>query len=140
MIDQLERVAKRFGAADRETRLQALLSYARRLPELPPADETARAAGEGQVHECQTPVYLRLAHDEGTVALYAHAPAESPTVRGFLALLQEAVSGATLDQVAAIPEDLLDRLGLASLLGMTRTQGLNAILSRVRITAREALG
>ncbi len=140
MNQELDKIIRRFGGADRETKLQALLSYSRRLRDLPPEQETARQAGEGQVHECQTPVFLRLVAEGGTTTMYAHAPPESPTVRGFLSLLQQAVDGSPIDRVAQMPEDLLDRLGLAPILGMTRTQGLNAILARVRSSARELAG
>jgi sulfur transfer protein SufE len=34
--------------------------------------------------------------------------------------------------VAKLPDDLLDQLALSETLGMTRTQGLGAILSRVK--------
>lgn len=137
MNQELDRIIRRFGGADRETKLQTLLSYSRRLSQLPADQERARQAGEGQVHECQTPVYLRLVTEGGTTTLHAHAPPESPTVRGFLSLLKHAVDGSPIESVAQMPEDLLDRLGLAPILGMTRSQGLNAILGRVRSSARE---
>jgi sulfur transfer protein SufE len=34
--------------------------------------------------------------------------------------------------VARVPDDLLDQLGLSETLGMTRTQGLTAILQRIK--------
>ncbi len=83
--------------------------------------------------ECQTPVFLWIEVDaEGKIVIQADVPRESPTVRGFVSLLQNRLSQATPDDVAAIPNDLLDLLGLTETLGMMRTQGLTAILQRVK--------
>jgi cysteine desulfuration protein SufE len=134
---RLDTIAARLAAADRETRLQTLLEYSRKLPDLPDRLRAARAQGEGQVHECQTPVFLYVDVEAGRVALHADVPRESPTVRGFLALLIRSLAGATPADVAAVPDDLLERTGLAGDLGLTRTQGLTAILRRVK---REVAG
>ena len=40
--------------------------------------------------------------------------------------------------VADVPDDLLDKLGLTEALGMNRTQGLTAILHRVKRGVRTA--
>ncbi len=136
-MPSLETIAARLARADRETRLQTLLEYSRKLPELPERLRAARARGAGQVHECQTPVFLYVELESGRVAIHADVPRESPTVRGFLALLIRSLSGAGPADVAAVPDDLLERTGLAGDLGLTRTQGLTAILRRVK---REAAG
>jgi len=136
-MPSLETIAARLAAADRETRLQTLLAYSRKLPDLPDRLRPARAQGEGQVHECQTPVFLYVEVEAGRVALHADVPREAPTVRGFLALLVLGLAGAAPADVAAVPDDLLERTGLAGDLGLTRTQGLTAILRRVK---REVAG
>lgn len=136
-MPSIETIAARLAAADRETRLQTLLEYSRKLPELPERLRAARDQGVGRVHECQTPVFLYVAVEDGRVAIHADVPRESPTVRGFLALLIRSLDGATPADVAAVPADLLDRTGLAGDLGLTRTQGLTAILQRVK---REVAG
>jgi cysteine desulfuration protein SufE len=133
----LETIAARLAAADRETRLQTLLEYSRKLPELPERLRAARDLGVGRVHECQTPVFLFVEIEGGQVTIHADVPRESPTVRGFLALLVRSLAGAVPADVAAVPDDLLDRTGLAADLGLTRTQGLTAILQRVK---REVAG
>jgi cysteine desulfuration protein SufE len=124
----------RFGAADRNTRLETLLDYSRKLRDLAPELQAARDREEHRVTECQTPVFLWVGLNQDGVTLQADVPRESPTVRGFVSLLQHRIAGATAAQVAAIPEDLLDRMGLTDALGMTRTQGLTAILGRVKRT------
>jgi cysteine desulfuration protein SufE len=90
------------------------------------------------VEECQTPVYLRVELNDGRVHIYADVPRESPTVRGFVSLLAGALEGETADVVASMPLDLLDQLGLSETLGMTRTQGLTAILHRIKSSVASA--
>jgi len=136
-IHEFDRVTQRFAGADRETRLQLLLHYAKKLPALPERYAQARDRGENKVHECQTPVFLYTELVDGRTRLYADAAPESPTVRGFVSLLGTAIDGATPAEVAAVPDDLLDRLGLTELLGMTRMQGLTAVLGRVKRMVRE---
>ena len=128
----LDTIIARFQAADRNTRLETLLDYSRKLPPLPPELESLKARGVNRVPECQTPVYLWVGLEAGKVRLHADVPRESPTVRGFIALLVKALDGGPAADVARVPDDLLDQLALSETLGMTRTQGLGAILSRVK--------
>ncbi len=135
----LDTVIARFRQADRNTRLETLLDYSRKLPPLPPEHEALRDQGLNRVPECQTPVYLWVGVDQGKTRLVADVPRESPTVRGFVALLLKALDGSDPRDVAAIPNDLLDQLQLTETLGMMRTQGLSAILSRIKRTVASAL-
>ena len=128
----LETIIPRFKAADRSTRLETLLDYSRKLPPLPERLETEKERGEHRVHECQTPVFLWVELVDGKVHIHADVPRESPTVRGFISLLARALEGAAPEDVARVPDDLLDQLGLSETLGMTRTQGLTAILQRIK--------
>lgn len=131
-MPSLDTLIPRFRTADRNTRLETLLDYSRKLPPLPERFEAAKAAGHNRVHECQTPVFLWTEVTDGIVHLYADVPRESPTVRGFISLLIRTLDGQPVEEVARVPSDLLDQLGLAETLGMTRTQGLSAILTRVK--------
>jgi cysteine desulfuration protein SufE len=128
----LETLIPRFKAADRTTRLETLLDYSRRLPPLPARYEEEKARGHARVDECQTPVFLWVEVENGQVHIHADVPRESPTVRGFISLLARSLDGLPPEEVAAIPDDLLDQLGLSETLGMTRTQGLSAILHRIK--------
>lgn len=117
--------------ADRQERIDLLLDLARNLPPLPPELE-ARKDAEHRVIECQSPVYLFVRVIDGRVALHADAPLESPTVRGFVSLLLEGLAGATADEVASVPADLVNRCGLAEVLGMLRVGGLTGVLRRIQ--------
>lgn len=128
----LDTIIPRFKAADRSTRLETLLDYSRKLPPLPERLEAEKDRGDHRVHECQTPVFLWVELEDGKVHIHADVPRESPTVRGFISLLARTLEGAAPEDVASIPDDLLDQLGLSETLGMTRTQGLTAILQRIK--------
>ena len=138
MTATLTKALQRFQTADRQTRLELLLDYSNKLPELPAKYREARDLGLNRVPECQSPVFLWLESEGGKLELHADAPREAPTVRGFVSLLSRAIKGATPEEVAAIPSDLLDRLGLSEALGMMRMQGLTAIVGRVKRMAEEA--
>lgn len=130
------KLISRYAGLDRETRLETLLDWSKKLPELPPELVPRRDQGVGRVHECQTPVFLYVEVVDGRVVIHADVPRESPTVRGFLSLLIKQLNGATPTEVEATPDDLLEKLGLTQDLGMTRTQGLTAILRRIKAAAR----
>jgi cysteine desulfuration protein SufE len=135
---RLDTIVRRFQQADRDTRLETLLDYSRKLPPLPDRFAQAREAGLNRVHECQTPVFLWVEAGErpdAIVEIHADVPRESPTVRGFVALLIHALQGMTRAEVAALPVDLLDQLRLGETIGMNRTQGLSAIVARIRRAA-----
>jgi cysteine desulfuration protein SufE len=136
----LENIVKRFQGADRATRLELLLDFADRLPPLPEKYREAVAQGVNRVHECQTPVYLFMEPVNGGVQIHADVPREAPTVRGFLSMLIKGLNGAKPEEVAAIPNDLLDRLQLTDALGMTRMQGLSAVVQRIKAMAKKVSG
>ena len=131
-MPSLDTVINRFRSADRNTRLETLLDYSRKLPPLPPEYEALKAEGKNLVPECQTPVYLWIGVEAGKVSLHADVPRESPTVRGFVALLLKTLDGLSPAEVAAVPGDLLDQMQLTETLGMMRTQGLTSILGRIK--------
>jgi cysteine desulfuration protein SufE len=139
-MPSLENLIPRFKAVDRQTRLETLLDYSKKLPPLPQRFEAEKALGHNRVDECQTTVYLWVEVDQGRVHIYADVPREAPTVRGFVSLLARTLEGAPPEAVAQLPLDLLDQLGLSETLGMTRTQGLTAILHRIKKSVASAGG
>ena len=69
---------------------------------------------------------------DGRVKLYADVAPEAPTVKGFVSILEEAFTGATVDELLSAPTALLQRLGLVQALGMMRMHGLQALLHHIR--------
>jgi cysteine desulfuration protein SufE len=129
---KLDEVVEEFAGLEPRERLELLLDFADNLPPLPPEYQARRDAGENRVHECQTAVYLWVELRDGRVELYADVAPEAPTVKGYVAILVDAFTGATPDEVLAVKPDLLHRLGLVDALGMVRMRGLGALLNRVR--------
>jgi cysteine desulfuration protein SufE len=139
-MPSLDNLIPRFKAADPQTRLETLLDYSQKLAPLPPRYQAEKELGHNRVDECQTPVYLWVEVDQGRVHIHADVPREAPTVRGFVSLLARTLEGAPPGAVAGLPLDLLDQLGLSETLGMTRTQGLTAILHRIKQSVALATG
>lgn len=132
-MSQLDQKLLRFRSLGREMRMQLLLGYARKFPELPEELHEARDEGLGRVEECQTPLFLWVSvGEDGTVAIHADAPREAPTVRGFVGFLMDVLNGQPASAVAELPDDLMERMGLDEVLGVVRTRGLGAVLHRVK--------
>jgi len=131
MRAELETILAELKGADRQERIDLLLDFAKSLPPLPERLAAFKDAAH-RVEECQSPVYLFAEIGNGQVSLHADAPIEAPTVRGFVALLLEGLNGATVQEILEVPGDLLDRCGLAEILGMLRVRGLSGVLRRLK--------
>jgi cysteine desulfuration protein SufE len=130
---RLEAVVEEFRDLDGREKLELLVDYASGLPPLPREYEARKAAAEGRIHECQTPVFLWTERgDDGTVRLVADVAPEAPTVKGYVAILAAALLDRPAAEVADIPEDFSDLIGLGEVLGMLRSRGLRAITSRIK--------
>lgn len=138
--DRLAKIVDRFSKAPKDLRVQALLSYAKKVPPLPEAYLSDRSKLE-QVHECQTPFFLAAEVDaDGAVHLFFDAPAESPTVRGFAGILREGLEGESSDAVLGVPSDFYAKMGLDAVVSPLRLRGMGAILSRLKSQVREKVG
>ncbi len=127
----LDEIIEELRGADRQERIELLIDMAKRLPPLP--DRLAHFKDEAhRVPECQSPVFLIVERDGDRVRLYADAPIEAPTVRGFVAILVEGLDHATVEEIVTLPSDLVERTGMPEILGMLRVRGLHGILSRLK--------
>lgn len=131
-LNKIDELRQTFSDLDVQDRLETLLEYSEMLPDLPERFRARRGKAENKVHECQTPVYLWVEVVEGRVEIYADVPRDSPTVRGFISLLISVLFGSKPSEVLMLKASLLRELGLSEVLGMVRTQGLQAILKRVK--------
>ncbi|MCB0077479.1 MAG: SufE family protein [Anaerolineales bacterium] len=136
--DVLAEVVELFSTAPRQDKLAYLLEFAEGLPDLPTRLQAARERME-QVHECQSPVFLQSEYQEGHVVYFIDVPREAPTVRGFAGILYEGLNNATPAQIAAVPLNLYEKLGLGDVLSPLRLRGLTALLGAMqRQAARHA--
>ena len=127
----LDAIVAELSESDRQERIDLLIDFAKNLPPLPERLAAHKDASH-RVEECQSPVYLFVEIDGDRVALYADAPIEAPTVRGFVSLLLEGLNGATVEEVLQVPSDLVERCGLREILGMLRVRGLTGVLRRLK--------
>ena len=134
----LEEIAEDFSSASSPEKLQLLLEFSDDLPQLP-----ERYAGHDEllerVDECQAPLFLvvEVADDaDRSVHLFFHAPAESPTTRGFAGILHEGLDGLPAADVLAVPDDAPYRFGLGEAVSPLRLRGMVAMLSRIKRQVR----
>jgi cysteine desulfuration protein SufE len=71
-----------------------------------------------------------------SVHLFFHAPAESPTTRGFAGILHEGLDGLPSADVLAVPDDAPYRFGLGEAVSPLRLRGMVAMLSRIKRQVR----
>ena len=136
---RLDQIVGEFSDLDGREKLELLLDFASGLAPLPPDYAARKQTEDRRVHECQTPVFLWPEVEQGTARLLAEVAPEAPTVKGFVAILADAVGGRPAAEAAALPDDLLERMGLAEVLGILRTRGLRAIVARVKRGIAEKL-
>jgi cysteine desulfuration protein SufE len=132
----LREIRDDFLALGTRDRLQLLLEFSNELPELPERyrgheDELER------VEECQSPVFIDVTvggdgDPADVVRMYATAPRESPTTRGFASILAQGLSGLTTTEVLAIPADYPLTLGLTEAVSPLRIRGMVGMLGRVQ--------
>ena len=133
----IDRVLGLFRSMGRAEKMQALVSYSKKLEPFP---ERFKDLDRGQftVPECQTRVDLFPEFRDGKLHFYADVNTrQSPTIAAFLSILFSAINDQPPETTLAIPEDfvrtIMDSLGLG-----TREVGLNAMLVRVKRHAAEA--
>ena len=113
-------------------RLLMLLEFSQGLPALPEKYADHPELLE-RVEECQSPVFIFVdVSSAGVVEVYATAPEQSPTTRGFASILVQGLSGLRVEEALAIPEDFPDTLGLTKLISPLRVRGMTAMLWRIK--------
>jgi len=127
-----------FLALGVKDRLQLLLEFSNELPALPERYAEHPDLLE-RVEECQSPVFMFVEVDDGIVHLYATAPAESPTTRGFAPILAQGLEGLTVQEVLDIPADYPQSLGLAEAVSPLRVRGMTGMLARTKRQLRERI-
>ena len=120
-------------------RLQLLLEFSNELPELPAQYQDHPDLFE-RVEECQSPVFIFVEIDDSRVVhLWATAPKEAPTTRGFASILVQGLAGLTVDEVLAVPDDYPSDLGLTEAVSPLRIRGMTALLGRTKRQIREKI-
>lgn len=125
-----------FQALEQNDRLQLLLEFSDELPDLPERYRDHPDLLE-RVEECQAPVFIFVEVDEHDIVhLYATAPQEAPTTRGFASILVQGLAGLTAEEVLAVPDDFPNTLGLTQAVSPLRIRGMSALLGRTKRQVR----
>jgi len=133
----LEQIRDDFHDLEIRDRLQLLLEFSNELPELP-ASYSEHPDLLERVEECQSPVFIFVeVDDRDIVHLFATAPKEAPTTRGFASILVQGLAGLTVQQVLDIPDDFAQDLGLTDAVSPLRVRGMTAMLGRTKRQIRE---
>ena len=120
-------------------RLQLLLEFSNELPELP-EEYLSHPDLLERVEECQSPVFIFVEVDDNRIVhLWATAPKEAPTTRGFASILVQGLAGLTVDEVLAVPDDYPNELGLTEAVSPLRIRGMSALLGRTKRQIREKI-
>ncbi|MBX3093234.1 MAG: SufE family protein [Cryobacterium sp.] len=137
--ESLVGIREEFLALDQQDRLMLLLEFANDLPELPSHYAEHPDLLE-RVVECQSPVYLFVEVDaDNAVHLFATAPPEAPTTRGFASILVQGLEGLSAEEVLAIPADFPQTLGLNEAVSPLRIRGMSGMLGRTKRQIRERI-
>ncbi len=135
----ITRTLARFQVMDRETRMQALLSHAKKLEPLPERF-VALDRDAFTVPECQTRVDLfPEVQPDGTMHYWADVNArQSPTVAAVLSITFSAVNDQPPEVALALPADFVRTLMQSIGLG-AREAGLSAMVRRIQRHAADAI-
>jgi cysteine desulfuration protein SufE len=115
---------------DWEDRYRMVIEMGKALPEMDPALKVPATKVEG----CASQVWLHMAPDSGTLRFQGDS--DAMIVKGLIALLHRLYDGLPLDQVPGVDARAeLGRLGLHEHLSAQRSNGLRAMIERIRTEA-----
>ena len=140
MPDRLERLLLHLERLDRGDRIQMLVDIAGRFRPVSQQIAARPYPEEHRVPGCESEAYV-WAEPNGDGTLTFHFAVENPqgiSAMALSAILGDALSGASLDQVAAVPSDVIYRV-FGSELSMGKSLGLMGIVNMVRAAARARL-
>ncbi len=135
---RLAEIVEDFRYAEGREKLELLIQYADQLPPLPPWLEASSGEMES-VPECMTPVWVAVERQDGGLVYHFKVPEESPTVRGYAALLAEGLHGVSPEDVLALPPEFYLAMGLQDVLTPQRLNGMAALVAHVKKLAVEQL-
>ncbi|MBH0009249.1 SufE family protein [Salinibacterium sp. UTAS2018] len=128
---QLAEIRDDFLGFELRDRLQLLLEFSNELPDLP-----ARYADHPdlfeRVEECQSPVFIFIEVENDIVQMFATAPPEAPTTRGFASILVQGLSGLSSAEVLELSDDYPQSLGLSQAVSPLRLRGMTGMLARAK--------
>ena len=135
----LREIQEDFLALGDNDKLQLLIEFSSELPALPERYANHPELFE-KVEECQSPVFIFCEAVDGVVSVFATAPEQAPTTRGFASILVQGLSGLSVEEALDIPDDFPSTLGLNQLISPLRVRGMTGMLWRMKRQIREKAG
>lgn len=134
---RLQEIIEEFSWAEGREKLELLLEYSEKMPALP--DWLDRDSDMEQIHECMTPVFVHAELKNGGMHYFFDVPPESPTVRGYAAILGQGLNGVPPEGILKVPGDFYQKMGLHKVLTTQRLNGIGAILAHIKRLAAQKL-
>ena len=134
MSGDLQRIIDDFDLLDDwEDKYRYVIELGRDLPELPDTEKTA----ENKVNGCVSQVWLVIDGDSAAKIIEFRGDSDAHIVRGLVAIMIAALSGKSASDVVSFDaEALFRRIGLDSHLTPQRSNGLRAMVDRMKAEAR----
>ncbi len=104
--------------------------------QLEPMDDSLKV-DENILHGCQSQVWLVHDHQDGLLSFQASS--DAAIVSGLIHLVMTIYSGQTPQKIIETEPEFIERIGLSSHLSSTRSNGLNAMIEKIKVTAQEYL-
>lgn len=118
---------------DWKERYQYLIELGEELPLLQESEKIE----ENKVHGCQSQVWL--VHKVEQEKIIFHADSDSTIVKGILAILLRVFSERTPQEILNAPLDFIEEIGLSKHLSMNRSNGLSAMIAKIKEIAKSNL-
>lgn len=132
-VDAQRAIAEEFALfADWSERYQYLIDLGRKLPPFPDAWRSEA----NRLHGCQSLVWVVPEGDASRLRI--HATSDSAIVSGLIALVLRVYNDRPAEEILANEPEFIHAIGLGNHLSPTRSNGLAALLGRIREFAMRA--
>lgn len=134
LAEKQQRMIARYQTIENaQERLSAIVARGKKWPAVPEDQRTE----DNRVHGCSSRVWLvgRVEHGH----CHFQMDADSPVVKGLVALLCELYDGASAAEVECIEPEIVTALGLERQLSPTRLNGLASVRATMRAFAERQL-
>ena len=122
-----QEIAEEFAFfSDWTERYQYLIDLGRKLPPFPDAQKNE----QNRVHGCQSMVWLVPSGDAS--AMHFEAASDSAIVSGLIALVLRVYSDRPASEIVTTEPEFIEKIGLAKHLSPTRSNGLTAMLAKLK--------
>ena len=118
---------------DSDMRNSYIIDLGRKLPPMPPEFHTEEYIVKG----CQSQVWVHA--DRRDDHLYFDADSNAAIPKGLIALAVRLYSGRTPAEIASTPPDFIERIGMSKHVSSGRSNGLLAVIGRMKQEAARAL-